>query len=154
MIYLGFRELYGDQFIMKAAEAVLHDKYKRGITVSSPKAMSDYFINALSYKDREQMMVVLMDAKNRIIDKKILFKGTVDQTSVYPREIVRFALNCNASAASLCHNHPSGIATPSEADKTITTRVKRALELIEVRLLDHIIVAGNDSLSMAEYGYV
>lgn len=150
----GFRELYGDQFIMKAAEAVLHDKYKRGTMISNPKDMKDYLINTLCFKDREQLLVILFDAKYRILDKKILFKGTVDQTPVFPREIVRFALDRNACACVLSHNHPSGITSPSESDKRITQRVKQALDLIEVKLVDHIIVAGNESLSMAECGYV
>ena len=131
----GLREVYGDQFIMKAAEAVLFDKYKRGAELTSPKAMGDYFKCAMSYKDREQLMVVLLDVKNRVIDKKILFKGTLSETAVYPREIVRYALLNNAGSCALCHNHPSGSAYPSEADKQITKRVKQALDLIDVRLL-------------------
>ena len=150
----GLREIYGDAYILKAAEAVLFDKYMRGASIHTPKDMAAYFISALGFKEREQLMVVLMDTKNRVIDNKILFKGTVSQTMIYPREIVKYALGHNAAACALCHNHPSGETYPSAADKQITEKVKQALGLIDVRLLDHIIVAGNNSLSMAEYGYV
>ena len=150
----GLREVYGDAYILKAAEAVLFDKYMRGATISNPKDMASFFISKLCLKEREHFIMVLFDAKNRVITHKTLFKGTVGQVGVHPREIVKLALNHNASGAALCHNHPSGVVSVSEADKTITKKVKQALDLIEVQLLDHIVVAGNESLSMAEYGYV
>ena len=96
--------------------------------------------------------VVHLDAQNRVITVEELFRGTLTQTSVYPREIVKQALARNAAAVILCHNHPSGVAEPSQADQALTEALRRALALVDVRVLDHFIVAGRHCLSFAERG--
>ncbi len=93
-----------------------------------------------------------MDKRNRLIDCQELFRGTIDGASVHPREIVKEALQRNSAACILVHNHPSGVAEPSQADELITQRVKEALALVDIRVLDHLIVAGAEVISMAERG--
>jgi DNA repair protein RadC len=95
-----------------------------------------------------------MDAQNRMIHSEELFRGTLTQASVYPREVVKLALKHNAGAVVFCHNHPSGMAEPSTADKMLTDTLKSALALVEVKVLDHFIVAGRDVLSFAERGLI
>jgi DNA repair protein RadC len=97
---------------------------------------------------------MFLDAQNRVIEFKELFAGTLAQTSVYPREVVREALRLNAAAVILSHNHPSGETRPSRADEVLTSTLKTALALVDVRVLDHIITAGGESLSMAEKGLI
>lgn len=102
--------------------------------------------------EHEVFGVIFTDSQHRLIAYKEMFSGTIDAASVYPREIVKTALRLNASALIFTHNHPSGIASPSEADKRLTARLKEALSLIDARVLDHIIVAGSSTLSFAEHG--
>jgi DNA repair protein RadC len=96
--------------------------------------------------------VLLLDAQNRLIDYVELFRGTLTQTSVYPREVVKLALQHNAAALIFAHNHPSGVTEPSQADEALTRTLKQALALVDVRVLDHFIVGGGDALSFAERG--
>jgi DNA repair protein RadC len=102
--------------------------------------------------EHETFAVLLLDARHRLIDYVELFRGTIDKASVYPREVVKLALERNAAALVLAHPHPSGAADPSQADELITRRLKDALALVDVRLLDHIIVAGGDAISFADRG--
>ena len=97
-------------------------------------------------------MVVLLDAKNRVLFSEELFRGTLTQTSVYSREVVKLALMANAGAVIFAHNHPSSDTTPSQADKAVTQRLVQALQLVDIRVPDHLIVGGNQILSFAEHG--
>jgi DNA repair protein RadC len=101
---------------------------------------------------REQFYVLFLDAQNRLIQAECLFQGTLTQTSVYPREVVKRVLQHNAASVIFAHNHPSGIAVPSEADKRLTQALKNALNLVDVRVLDHFVVAGNTTYSFAQMG--
>lgn len=97
-------------------------------------------------------MVLFLDAQNRVLAQEELFSGTLTQTSVYPREVVKRALHHNAASVIFAHNHPSGVAQQSRADELLTTSLKQALALVDIRVLDHFIVAGNSTLSFAEQG--
>lgn len=138
------------QILEKAAE-ILADTYLRGDTYSNPDKVKEYLRFKLGGLERETFAVMLLDNQNRLIDYVELFYGTIDAASIYPREVVKLALKENAAAVILAHNHPSGIAEPSQADKNITERLKQALTLVDIRILDHIII-GEDSVSFAERG--
>jgi DNA repair protein RadC len=97
-------------------------------------------------------VVILLDAQNRVLDVDEMFRGTLTQTSVYPREVVKAALRANAAAVIFAHNHPSGVAEPSRSDEALTQALKQALSLVDVKVLDHFIVAGTSCLSFAERG--
>jgi DNA repair protein RadC len=112
----------------------------------------DYLRLALSDRQAEYFVCIWLDAQHRVISIEEMFRGTLTQTAVYPRECVKAALAANAAAVIFSHNHPSGVAQPSQADELLTRNLKDALSLVEVRVLDHIIVAGAASLSFAERG--
>jgi len=114
--------------------------------------VKDYLRLKLAPKDHEVFAVMFLDAQNRVIECEEMFRGTLTSTSVYPREVVKAALMHNAAAVVLSHNHPSGSTTPSRADELLTHTMKQALALVDVRVLDHIIVAVGGTLSMAETG--
>jgi len=125
---------------------------KSGINLSSPEAVRDFL--RLSIQDRKVEIFVglFLDAQNRVIAVEELFSGTLTQTSVFPREVVRTALHHNAAAVIFAHNHPSGVAEPSRADETLTQALKQALALIDVRVLDHFVVGRGSTMSFAERG--
>ena len=120
--------------------------------LSSPQAVRDLLRIQLGQRDHEVFMALFLDAQHRAIALEEMFRGTLTQTSVYPREIVKRALQLNAAALIFAHNHPSGVAEPSAADEALTRTLRGALALIDVRVLDHFIVAGNSVLSFAEGG--
>ena len=120
----------------------------------SPKAVREYLQLQLGARAHEVFCVLFLDAQDRIIELRQMFRGTVSQTSVYPREVVKEALSLNAAAVVLAHNHPSGAAEPSRADEFLTQTLKAALALVDVRVLDHFVVAGADCVSFAERGLV
>jgi DNA repair protein RadC len=120
--------------------------------MSSPKLVRDFLTIKLGTLEHEIFCVLLLDSRHRLIEFVELFRGTIDGASVYPREVVKLALAKNAAALVACHPHPSGVAEPSQADEQITHRLKAALELVQVRLLDHIVIAGGVAVSMAERG--
>ena len=122
-------------------------------TFSAPGKVRDWLRLKLAARQHEVFMALWLDAQNRLIKADELFSGTLTQTSVYPREVVKAALANNAAAVILAHNHPSGVAEPSQADEMLTRNLKAALALVDVKLLDHFIVAGNGTpLSFAERG--
>jgi DNA repair protein RadC len=122
-------------------------------TLSSPGKVRDWLRLQLATRPHEVFMALWLDAQNRLLKTEELFSGTLTQTSVYPREVVKAALAHNAAAVILAHNHPSGIAEPSRADEMLTRSLKEALAMVDVKLLDHFIVAGNaPPLSFAERG--
>jgi DNA repair protein RadC len=127
-------------------------RVRRGTHLSSPKVTRDYLSLKLGTLEREVFAVIFLDKRHRLISYQEMFQGTIDGASVHPREVVKEALKQNAAAVILAHPHPSGVAEPSQADELITNRLKDALGLIDVRILDHIIVAGGDTISFAERG--
>ena len=144
-----------DDSIIARALAILAARIKAGPLMDSPRAVREYLtVQAAKHDAREVFGVMFLDAQNRLIEFKELFAGTLTQTSVYPREVVREALRLNAAAVILSHNHQSGETRPSRADEQLTSTLKTALALVDVRVLDHIITAGGESLSMAEKGLI
>jgi DNA repair protein RadC len=125
---------------------------KSGINLSSPEAVRDYLRLSIQDRQVEIFLGLFLDAQNRVIAVEELFSGTLTQTSVFPREVVRTALHHNAAAVIFAHNHPSGVAEPSHADETLTQALKQALALIDVRVLDHFVVGRGATLSFAERG--
>ena len=141
-----------DSIIAKALE-ILTRRVTAGPAMNSPQVVRDYLtVQAAKHDGVEVFSVLLMDAQNQVIEYREMFRGTLTQTSVYPREVVRAALAVNAAAVIFTHNHPSGMLQPSRADELLTSTLKSALALVDVRVLDHIITAGGQSLSFAKRG--
>jgi DNA repair protein RadC len=138
--------------IIGAALAVLEQRARYQSCLSSPSAVRDYLRLTLAEREHEVFACVFLDAQHRVIEFAELFRGTLTQTSVYPREVVKAALKANAAAVIFAHNHPSGVAEPSHADELITRSLKSALGLIDCQVLDHFIVAGDRYLSFSERG--
>jgi DNA repair protein RadC len=138
--------------VIRQALALLACEVRHTDTLAAPQAVKDYLRLKLALKPHEVFAVVFMDAQNRVIATEEMFRGTLTQTSVYPREVVIEALSKNAAAVILAHNHPSGSSTPSAADERLTQTLKAALALVDVRVLDHFIVTPTDVLSFAERG--
>lgn len=138
--------------IVQQALALLVCEMRETDALAAPDAVKDYLRLKLASKPHEVFAVVFLDAQNRVIETEEMFRGTLTQTSVYPREVVKAALFKNAASVILCHNHPSGSATPSRADEMLTQTLKAALALVDVRVLDHLIVTTGEVLSMAERG--
>jgi len=140
-----------EQDVLAAAEGILRGKLERQGSIGTPMDASDFLRMRLGALLHEEFHVLWLDNRHRILDCQKLFTGTVDGASVHPREVVRAALGINASAAILAHNHPSGVAEPSVADRMLTHELREALRLIGVRVLDHIVV-GSECVSMAGRG--
>jgi DNA repair protein RadC len=147
----GIREA-SFQEVLDAARLALAKRVRRGTGFTSPRVTADYLRVRLSALDHEVFCVIYLTKRHQFIACEDLFRGTIDGASVYPREVLKEALKQNAAAVILAHPHPSGVADPSQADELITTRLRDALNLIDVRILDHIIVAGGDTTSFAERG--
>jgi DNA repair protein RadC len=130
----------------------LDEELKRDCVLNSPSAVRDCFRIHFAGREYESFVAMFLDAQHRLIATHELFRGTLTQTSVYPREVVKAALRENAAAVIFSHNHPSGVAEPSQSDQKLTTALKDALALVDVRVLDHFIVAGTSVLSFAERG--
>ncbi|HID8535599.1 RadC family protein [Stenotrophomonas maltophilia] len=139
---------------MAAARQVADQRVQRGASFKDPSVSRGYFRDKLAGLEREVFAAVFLDTRHRLIESAELFQGTVDGAEVHPRELVRQALLCNAAAVIVAHNHPSGDVEPSAADRAVTIRLKQALALVDVRLLDHVIVGGTQTLAMAERGWV
>jgi DNA repair protein RadC len=140
--------------ILEAARAILTRKVRRGASLESPRAVRDYLAVSLSDRAHEVFGIIYLDNRHRVIEWQELFRGTLDGATVHPREVVKEALARNAAACILVHNHPSGVAEPSQADELITRRLKEALALVEIRVLDHLVVAGGAVESFAEKGLI
>lgn len=138
--------------VLAHARRVLSQRLRRGATMSSPQVVKDYLAVQIGALEHEVFCVLFLDAQHHIIALKQMFRGTVTQTSVYPREVVKESLALNAAAVVLAHNHPSGSVEPSRADEHLTQTLKTALALVDVRVLDHLVVAGADITSFAERG--
>jgi DNA repair protein RadC len=137
---------------LELARRSLREQLASGGALTSPGAVRDYLKLALGGRPHEVFVCLWLDAQHRVTRCEELFRGTLTQTSVYPREVVKAALSVNAAAVIFAHNHPSGAAQPSQADELLTRNLKDALALVDVRVLDHFIVAGPQAISFAERG--
>lgn len=145
--------LAGDALIAAALDELRSRLRKGGDVLSSPEATKQFLELKLSGSEHEVFAAVFLDTRHRVIDYKELFRGTIDGASVYPREVVKEALAHNASAVIFAHNHPSGVAEPSRADRDITTRLRDALGMVDIRVLDHLVVGTHGEItSFAERG--
>jgi DNA repair protein RadC len=145
-------ERASDDAVVKRARTILEGRLRTaGDAVSSPDVAKDYLRTRLCDLQHEVFYVLFLDVKNRLIKSEEMFRGTLTHTSIYPREVVKAALRHNAAGVLLCHNHPSGVSDPSEADLRLTATLVQALGLINVRVLDHFIVAGQQVHSFAEH---
>ena len=140
------------QAVLEMAKRALGENMRLADALSSPKAVRDYLKLSLSRLPHEVFVAVFLTSQNRVIVVEEIFRGTLTQTSVYPREIVKRALAHNAASVIFAHNHPSGEANPSQADRSLTKTLAEALALVDVKVLDHFIVAPGASLSFAEQG--
>jgi DNA repair protein RadC len=149
---LGLARYAEIQAAAEISRRQLSEPLRVGPLLGSPKATRDYLSARLRHLEHEVFCCIYLDKRHRLIQFEELFRGTLDGASVHPREIVKLALQKNAAAMIVAHNHPSGVAEPSQADELITQRVKEALALVDIRLLDHIIVGDGVSVSLAERG--
>jgi DNA repair protein RadC len=140
------------QAVLEMARRTLRERLASGVALGSPQAVRDYLRLRLQALEHEVFVGVFLDAQNRLLATEELFRGTLTQTSVYPREVVKRALQLNAAALIFAHNHPSGIAEPSRADEMLTQTLKHSLALVDVRVLDHFVVGSGAALSFAERG--
>lgn len=138
--------------VLELARRALRENLREACALTSPGAVRDYLRLTLGARPHEVFVCIHLDAQHRVIDAEELFRGTLTQTSVYPREVVKAALGANAAAVIFAHNHPSGAAQPSPADELLTRQLKEALALVDIKVLDHFIVAGGQALSFAERG--
>lgn len=146
-----FREATPEETLLAAHQALAR-RFRRGVSLSSPRLVREYLRISLAALEHEVFCVLLLDTHHRLLSCRELFRGTLDGAAVYPREVVKEVLKHNAAAVIFAHNHPSGVAEPSPADEMITRRLREALSLIDVRVLDHLVVAGTALVSMAERG--
>lgn len=140
------------QAVLEMARRALDEKIKAGDALNSPKAVRDYLRLALAGRAYEVFAGIFLDAQNRVLAVEELFSGTLGQTSVFPREVVKRALHHNAAGVIFAHNHPSGLAEPSGADEALTAALKKSLALVDVKVLDHFIVGSGAIMSFAERG--
>jgi DNA repair protein RadC len=138
--------------ILAMAKHLIAQQFIRGQALTKPDDARDFLMLELATLEHEVFYCIFLDNQHRILETEVCFEGTIDSTSVYPREMVKRALQLNARALILAHNHPSGLAEPSEADRAITRKLVEALNLVEVRVLDHFIIAGTEQCSFAERG--
>lgn len=149
----GSGAVNADRVIQRALK-ILEGRARTGDSLTSPAAVRNYLRLKLADRQHEVFVCVYLDAQNRAFAIEELFRGTLTQTSVYPREVVKEALAKNAAAVILCHNHPSGVAEPSIQDQALTRTLTEALALVDVKVLDHFVVAGPSLLSFAERGLI
>ncbi|MBC7500322.1 MAG: DNA repair protein RadC [Herminiimonas sp.] len=140
------------QAVMELAKRALAEELRSGIALQSPQLVQRYLQHLLAGKAHECFLVLYVDVQNRLIATEEMARGTLTRASVHAREIVKAALRHNAAAVFLAHNHPSGVPTPSKSDLALTQRLKQALDLIEVKVLDYFVVAGNLAYSFATHG--
>jgi DNA repair protein RadC len=151
---LGAAKYVQLQAVLEIARRSLREQLARGTVLGSPQAVRDYLRLKLQDRPYEVFVGMFLDAQNRVLAVEELFRGTLTQTSVYPREVVKRALHYNAAALIFAHNHPSGVAEPSRADEALTQALKQSLALIDVKVLDHFIVGGSVAMSFAERGLI
>ncbi|MCG3722833.1 RadC family protein [Vibrio cincinnatiensis] len=142
------------QAVLEMTQRYLAETLKRGDALTSPQQTKLYLSSVLRDRQREAFYILFLDNQHRVIQDEVLFEGTIDAASVYPREVVKRALYHNAAALILAHNHPSGIAEPSQSDRRITQRLIDALALVDIRILDHFVVGDGEVISFAERGWI
>ncbi|MFZ3284528.1 RadC family protein [Pseudomonas sp.] len=142
------------QAVLEMARRHLAERMRKKPALENPQVVRDYLKAMLRHEPHEVFGCLFLDSKHQVLNFEALFRGSIDNTSVHPREVVKRALANNAAAVILCHNHPSGNTDPSQADRLLTKRLQKALELIDVRVLDHFIIGDGEPLSMAECGWM
>lgn len=142
------------QAVLEMSRRYLGESLSKNTCLDSSNAVKSYLISHLRHRPSEVFAALFLDTQNHLIEYRELFQGTIDGASVYPREIVKLALELNSAAVIFAHNHPSGIAEPSSADKHITSKLADALGLVDIRTLDHIVVGEGDCVSFAERGWI
>lgn len=142
------------QAAVELGKRISQENLKRGKILSDPDLTRDYLMRQLGDRAYEVFAVLLLDSQHRVIQFVELFRGTINSASVYPRDVVSLVLEKKAAAVIVCHNHPSGVAEPSTADRRITERLKQALQTIDVSLLDHMVVGDREIVSFAERGWI
>ncbi|MGH8388866.1 MAG: RadC family protein [Pseudomonas sp.] len=142
------------QAVLEMGRRHLAERLRHRSVLENPQAVREFLKAMLRHEPHEVFGCLFLDSKHQVLTFETLFRGSIDNTSVHPREVVKRALAHNAAALILCHNHPSGNADPSQADRVLTKRLQKALELVDVRVLDHFIIGEGDPLSMAEYGWM
>ncbi|NIY92990.1 RadC family protein [Vibrio diazotrophicus] len=151
---LGEAKYVQMQASLEITQRYLAETLKRGEALTSPQQTQLYLSSVLRDRQREAFYILFLDNQHRVIQDEILFEGTIDAASVYPREVVKRALHHNAVALILAHNHPSGVAEPSQSDRRITSRLSDALALVDIRVLDHFVVGDGEIVSFAERGWM
>jgi DNA repair protein RadC len=147
-----YRFKTADEVLAAAAQLMRERLPKAGDVMNNPDAVRTFLKMSLATCEREQFMVIFLDNQNRVLDVETIALGTLNQTAVYPREVVKAALKRNAAAVIFAHNHPSGMAEPSKSDESLTQDLKAALATVDTRVLDHVVVGGNGIVSFAEKG--
>ncbi|UTM57489.1 DNA repair protein RadC [Photobacterium sp. CCB-ST2H9] len=142
------------QAVLEMSLRYLTERMERGEALTSPEQTRRYLSHLLRDRHREAFFVLFLDNQHRVIRGEVMFEGTIDAASVYPREVVKRSLELNAAALILAHNHPSGVAEPSQADRRITRRISDALALVDIRILDHFVVGDGEVVSFAERGWL
>lgn len=151
---LGVAKYVQLQAVLELSQRYMQERCQRDAIFNSPNSVYDYLTIQMRGLQQEVFMVLYLDSQNRLIKDEILFYGTINAASVYPREVVKAALKNNAASVIFAHNHPSGIAEPSQADKLITNKLQQALQLVDISVLDHIIVGGETCVSFAQRGLI
>lgn len=149
-----FQDTQSDNDILAAAEGILLRRLERLGTLTSPEQSAAFLRMRMAHLEHEEFHAVWLDTRHRVLGVDALFRGTLDGASVHAREVVKAALRWNAAAVIFSHNHPSGDAEPSPADRAITRRLREALDLVEVRVLDHVVVAAGGATSLAQRGWM
>ncbi|WP_327439222.1 RadC family protein [Pseudomonas donghuensis] len=142
------------QAVLEMARRHLAERLRRDSALQNPQAVKDYLKARLRHEPHEVFAALFLDSKHRVLAFEALFQGSINSASVYPRQVIKRALAHNAAALILCHNHPSGVSEPSDADLVLTRRLTKALAMIEVRVLDHFVIGDGEPLSMAEHGWL
>ncbi|KLV07437.1 hypothetical protein ABT56_05060 [Photobacterium aquae] len=142
------------QAVLEMNQRHLEETLKQGDALTSPDHTRRYLSHILRDRQREAFYVLFLDNQHRVLSGEVLFEGTIDAASVYPREVVKRSLELNAAALILAHNHPSGVAEPSQADRRLTRRLCDALALVDIRILDHFVVGDGEITSFAERGWL
>ncbi len=140
--------------ILHQARLIVEDQVSPGMVITSPGDTKDFFIMQFAGLEHEVFSCLFLDTRHRVLSFRELFVGTIDGCSVHPREVVKAGLKHNSAAVIFGHNHPSGVPEPSQADQRLTQRLREALSLIDIRVLDHIVVGGSQAVSFAELGLI
>ena len=147
-----FRGKIGQAVILDLAAEIIERRVCEGDVFTSPSVTKQYVVTKIGHFDREVFACLFLNNRHQLVAFEILFYGTIDGATVHPREVVKRALAHNAAAVLAAHNHPSGVAEPSQADVSLTRRLRESLGLVDIRLLDHIVVGGSETVSFAERG--